>query len=183
MNIMQLLFFFTVLLAKKEKLLTRWYVLFDNQLIHRLTSAFREGSNQTTVLTAASGLNGSTVQTDRESTGPQTGPQSTADDKSVSHHLDLRVSVTRHRPSIRAKRSSPLLLELGDWSPDSVNSPMIRVSSALACWSWKTTASALEWTLCWLVHINLWTICTFVAWILMTPYESSFGLDNEASLI
>lgn len=43
-----------------------------------------------------------------------------------------------HKPSIMARRSSPLLLTLGDWSPDSVNSPMILANSALACWSWKT---------------------------------------------
>lgn len=46
-----------------------------------------------------------------------------------------------HRPSIMARRSSPLLLALGDWSPDSVNSPMILASSALACWSCKTVLS------------------------------------------
>ena len=46
-----------------------------------------------------------------------------------------------HRPSIMARRSSPLLLALGDGSPDSVNSPMILASSALACWSWKTMLS------------------------------------------
>lgn len=43
-----------------------------------------------------------------------------------------------HRPSIMARRSSPLLLALAGWSPDSVNSPMILASSALACWSWRT---------------------------------------------
>lgn len=46
-----------------------------------------------------------------------------------------------HSPSIMARRSSPLLLELGDCSPDSVNSPMILASSALTCWSWKTMLS------------------------------------------
>lgn len=46
-----------------------------------------------------------------------------------------------HRPSIMARRSSPLLLAPGDGSPDSVNSPMILASSALACWSWKTMLS------------------------------------------
>lgn len=40
-----------------------------------------------------------------------------------------------HRPSIMARSSSPLLQLLGDWSRDSVNSPMILVSSS---WSWKT---------------------------------------------
>lgn len=48
-----------------------------------------------------------------------------------------------HRPSIMASRSSPLLLPplAGWWSPDSVNSPMILASSALACWSYYTELS------------------------------------------
>lgn len=48
-----------------------------------------------------------------------------------------------HRPSIMARRSSPLLLALVGWSTDSVNSPIIFASSALTCWSWKTLLSTV----------------------------------------
>ena len=59
----------------------------------------------------------------------------------ILHPLGISVEVTCHRPSIMARRSSPLLLALGDWSPDTVNSPMILASSALACRSWKKRLS------------------------------------------
>lgn len=59
----------------------------------------------------------------------------------LTTHFLGGVSIRRgkgHRPSIMASRSSPLLLPLAGWSPDSVNSPMILASSALACWSYHT---------------------------------------------
>lgn len=53
----------------------------------------------------------------------------------------MSIDGTGHRPSIMARRSSPLLLPLAGWSPVSVNSPMILANSALACWSFNTELS------------------------------------------
>lgn len=63
--------------------------------------------------------------------------------KNTMHTLDCfteakSIFTAHQRPSIMAKRSSPLLLELGTGSSASVNSPMIFANSALALLSWKT---------------------------------------------